>query len=119
GRDLRHGSRLLRRNPAFTLTAVLSLSLGIGANTAIFSLIDAVILKSLPVQKPEDLVVLERVNTKSQASNLSYALFERLRQADHLFSGAFAALDGTYHVDVARAGSSAPDGKAEVQVVSS
>ena len=118
-RDLRHGIRLLRRSPGFTLTAVLSLSLGIGANTAIFSLIDAVILKSLPVEKPEDLVVLERVNTRGQPSNLSYPLFERLRQADQLFSGAFAALDGTYHVDLARAGSSAQDGRAEVQVVSS
>jgi predicted permease len=118
-RDLRHGIRLLRRTPGFTVTAVLSLSLGIGANTAIFSLIDAVILKSLPVEKPEDLVVLERVNTRGQPSNLSYPLFERLRQADQLFSGAFAALDGTYQVDVARVGSSAPDGKAEVQAVSS
>ena len=71
------------------------------------------------MEKPEDLVVLERVNTRGQSSNLSYPLFERLRQADQLFSGAFAALDGTYHVDVARAGSSAPDGRAEVQVVSS
>jgi putative ABC transport system permease protein len=117
-RDVRHGARLLRRSPGFTLVAVLSLSIGIGANTAIFSLIDAVILKSLPVEKPEDLVVLERVNTRGQRSNLSYQLFERLRQANQLFSGAFAALDGTYRIDVTRAGSSTPDGRAEVQVVS-
>ncbi len=110
-RDLRHGARLLRRSPAFTLVAVLSLSLGIGANTAIFSLMDAVVLKALPVENPDQLVVLARVNPRGGRSNLSYPLFERLRQADQIFSGTFAALDGTYRVEEAQ-------GRAEVQVVS-
>src|SRR5215510_13971747 len=58
--DLRFGVRMLRKNPGFTLIAALMLSLGIGANTAIFSLIDAVSLKSLPVRRPEELVSLSR-----------------------------------------------------------
>src|SRR5580692_5615223 len=55
-RDLRFGARVLRKNPAFTLVAVLSLALGIGANTAIFQLVDAVRLRMLPVRNPEQLI---------------------------------------------------------------
>src|SRR3954468_2345510 len=54
-RDLRHGARLLRLNPGFAIVAVLSLALGVGANTAIFQLLDAVRLRSLPVQDPQQL----------------------------------------------------------------
>src|SRR5215471_7444593 len=54
--DMRYGMRMLLKTPGFTLAAALSLALGIGANTAIFSLIDAVLLKSLPVLEPEKLV---------------------------------------------------------------
>src|SRR6476659_2548347 len=54
-RDLRHGARLLRLNPAFAIVAVLSLALGIGANTAIFQLLDAVRLRTLPVHDPQRL----------------------------------------------------------------
>jgi hypothetical protein len=54
--DLRYGARLLRRNPGFTAVAVLSLMLGIGANTAIFQLLDAVRLRPLPVKDPAQLV---------------------------------------------------------------
>jgi len=50
--DLRYGMRTLRRNPGFTLIALLSLALGIGANTAIFSMIDVMMLKAMPVQHP-------------------------------------------------------------------
>ncbi|HEY7210623.1 MAG TPA: ABC transporter permease, partial [Bryobacteraceae bacterium] len=58
-RDVRFAIRLLARSPVFTVTAILSLALGIGANTAIFSLADAVLLKQLPVQHPERLRMIE------------------------------------------------------------
>lgn len=80
--DLRFGLRTLRKQRGVTVVAVLSLSLGIGANTAIFSLIDAVLLKMLPVKNPEQLVFLEMGGappSPKRSSNLSYAFFEQLR----------------------------------------
>src|SRR5215212_5239524 len=56
--DIRYGLRALRRSPAFTAVAILSLALGIGANTAIYTLIDAVVLRSLPVPHPEQIVAI-------------------------------------------------------------
>src|SRR5579872_2860561 len=59
GQDLRYGVRLLRLNPGFTLVAVASLALGIGANTAIFQLLDAVRLRTLPVKNPQELAEIK------------------------------------------------------------
>ena len=59
--DIRYTARALRQTPGFTLVVLISLSLGIGANTAIFSLLNSVMLKSLPVEAPEELVVLRRI----------------------------------------------------------
>lgn len=57
-RDLRYGIRMLARTPAFTVVAILSLALGIGANATVFSLMDAVMLRSLPVHNPDQIVLV-------------------------------------------------------------
>ena len=60
--DARYGFRQLRKTPALVLAVVLSLAIGVGANTAIFSLVDAAILKPLPVKDPDSLVIVEWTN---------------------------------------------------------
>ena len=80
--DLRFATRQLSKRPGFSIVAVLTLALGIGANTAIFSLIDHVMLRALPVRNPEELVILSR--------HFSYPQYERLRDRNSVFSGVFA-----------------------------
>ena len=86
-RDLRYALRSLRGAPVFAIVTVLSLALGIGANTAIFSIIDAVMLKSLPVSRPEELVKLVRFTDGDEFTN---PLWEAIRDRQDVFDGAFA-----------------------------
>ena len=91
--DVSYALRLLRRSPAFTLVALLSLGLGIGANTAIFSLIDTVLVKTLPVEDPERLFFVDNSGGKSGGSSgPPYPCFERLRDHNRFLSG-IAAFD--------------------------
>ena len=129
--DLRYALRLLRRTPGFTAVVVVSLALGIGANTAIFSAIDAVMLRMLPVKEPRDLVMLQWHASKcpekyvedlegssfgnaqeGQSSySFTYAQYQQFKNQNHVFSStfAFAANNDAVNVGI--------DGRAETAVI--
>src|SRR5918993_1121264 len=86
-RDGRHAVRLLMRAPAFTLAATLSIAFGVGANTAIFSLIDTVLLRTLPVDRPNDLVLFRTIGTNDTSGAPPYPWFERVREDARTFAG--------------------------------
>jgi putative ABC transport system permease protein len=77
--DVRFGLRMIAKKPGFSVVVVLSLALGIGANTAIFSLVDAVLLKALPVQRPDELVVLSVSGGRGTVDYLRYPVGLRTR----------------------------------------
>ena len=86
--DARYAIRMLRKNPGFTVVAVLTLALGIGANTAIFSVVYAVLLKPLPYANPNQLVSAFQANTQEGVpeDGTSYPNFEEWRAQNHVFS---------------------------------
>ncbi len=98
--DLKFAMRQLRRSPGFAVTAILTLALGIGANTAIFSLLDQALLRSLPVARPGELIVLKQTtaawNGSSSSSGgddtdyFSTPMYKDLRDQNRVFSGLFA-----------------------------
>src|ERR1700678_904344 len=97
--DVRFSFRTFLKNPGFTLLAVVTLALGICGNTAIFTVVDSVLLRSLPVAQPEQLVVLTNPDAHGQSNGsesgnralLAYSEFEYLRDHNEVFSGIFAA----------------------------
>ena len=89
-RDIRYAARVLRKNPGFTAVATLSLALGIGANTAIFSLTDTVLLRMLPVEKPEELEQITGRSGSIETEIFSYPMFRELRRPNSAFTGLFA-----------------------------
>jgi putative ABC transport system permease protein len=99
--DLKLAFRQLRKSPGFALVAVLTLALGIGANTAIFSVVNAVLLKPLPFPAPDRLVAVGSTNLKEpdrahQFNSLSYPDFFDFRNQNHTFEGISCYRGGSY-----------------------
>src|ERR1700756_2054431 len=97
--DVRYAGRQLRKSPGFTITVVLALALGIGANTAIFTLFDQVLLRRLPVRDPQELVQFQysgadtgRLNSRGSHSRdyFSYPMYKDLRDQGTGFTGVLA-----------------------------
>ena len=96
--NFRYALRQLRKSPGFALTAIITLALGIGANTAVFSVMNTVLLRSLPVPEPNRIFNLrvtgrpyDTSNTGEDATSFSYPVFEQLRQRHDVFSDLIAA----------------------------
>jgi predicted permease len=95
--DVRYALRTLRKSPAFTITAIVTLALGIGANTAIFMLLDAIRLRTLPVQNPQELAEVritdvghQGMGISQQYGELTRPLWQQIRDQQRAFSGVFA-----------------------------
>src|ERR1017187_3182044 len=89
--DLRYAARTLAKTPAFSVVAILSLALGIGANTALFSLMDVMLLRTLPVKNPQQLVEFVRAHPDGAVmTNLPYSVFTSFRQDSSVLSDVFA-----------------------------
>jgi predicted permease len=100
--DLRYSFRTLRKAPLFTAVAVLSLALGIGANVAIFTLVNQLILQYLPVSHPEQLVLLTargaHYGSNTGRNSLSYPMYQDFRDKNEVFSGVFCKYSNVYSV---------------------
>ena len=104
--NIRQALRSFAKNPAFTAVVVLTLALGIGANTAIFSLMDQVLLRLLPVKDPDRLVILQgpgpfsgRASSHSNTlQTMSHPMFEHLREQNTVFSGVLAEYTASIHL---------------------
>ncbi len=98
--DVRYGLRTMRKSPGFTVTVVLTLALGMGANTAIFSLIDAVLLRSLPVKDPASLYFLNNAGAREVGQSPPYPCFERFRTLTDSFAGIAAYSDNDFGIRI-------------------
>jgi predicted permease len=89
--DVRFGMRMLRKSPGFTATAILTLALGIGANTAIFSMMNTVLLQNLPVRNPGELAMIASMAPKSgEDDSFSYPMYQDIRDKSDAFDGVLA-----------------------------
>src|SRR5688572_8518758 len=88
--DLRYAWRVMRKTPGFTAAAIISLALGIGANTAIFTLVDAVLFRTLPLPDPGGLYFLAHGNGDNPGTSSNYPLFERYAALTDVFDGVAA-----------------------------
>lgn len=103
--DIRFGLRMLRKSPGFTATAILTLALGIGANTAIFSMMDTVILQNLPIRNPNELVVISSIAPRTgESDSFSYPMYQDIRDKNDAFDGVLAV--GGVQMNVSYAGES-------------
>jgi predicted permease len=93
--DLRHSFRMFRENPAFSLTAIAALALGIGVNVAIFTVVNAVLLKPVPFPEPDRLVLLMNTSPQGQGANASPAKFMHWRQQTEVLEDVAAFRNGT------------------------
>ena len=89
--DVRYGARVLKRSPGFTATSVFTLALAIGANAAIFSLVEAVLLRMLPVREPHSLVIVRALNRQGGRDSFSHTDYEWLRDHSRAFSAMSAS----------------------------
>src|SRR6516164_6406767 len=91
--ELRYAARVLAKNPVFTIVAVLTLALGIGANTAIFTLLDQILLRLLPVKAPQQLVLLtmrgHHYGSNWGGNAISHPMFRNFKDHNQVFSGMF------------------------------
>src|SRR5579864_165795 len=122
--DIRYAVRQFRRNPGFTLVAILTLALGNGANTSVFTVLNGLLLKMLPVKDPQQLVVIGDPTQASSRSNgtprteiFSYPLYKELRDRNAVFSGVCAAATD-HHIEVDPGTSQFPDQKIDGRMVS-
>ena len=105
--DVRYAARMLRNNPGFTLVAVLTLAFGIGANTAIFSVVNAVVFRPLPFAKPEQIVLLRDDLTGRQIEDVGLSVDELKDLQER--SGAFQQVSAVWPVDANLTGSDRPE----------
>lgn len=122
--DLRFAARQLRKSPGFTAVAVVTLALGIGANTGIFTVVNGLLLKMLPVRDPQQLAVVGDPARASSRSNgtprtdvFSYPLYKELRDRNSVFSGLCAAATD-HHIEVDAGQGGVPDEKINGRMVS-
>src|SRR6266446_10056685 len=100
GQDLRYAFRMLRKSPGFAAVAVLSLALGIGANTAVFSLLNTLLLTKLPVRDPDGLYQLIVTHRSATHNAFSYPDYQKLRDGFDIFEGVTAWAAPKFEVEV-------------------